>query len=425
MPLHNPLWEVLEPLLVKTGLYTVPDPTYGRWLLPPHPPHVALLENPAVRHRFRRIFLAPYSTFDTLQEAYDTTAITFAEDVTFTADEIQSGKQRGGRWVAYSMWEMDEPEGGWEAGGRGVGRDLVLIHGLSDYGMRYAPHALHFLKAGFRLIMPDLPSYGRSSGVNSYLPSLLLLPAALHAVLTDVVQDDLAQGRKQRKVFLSGASMGGWTVLYYLLKYPPTTSAIDVAESALTMDKPPLANGTGKGYDDTERPQEDEKPRPHIAGAFVLCPMVEASKSSRPPKIAEWIAKGIVYFAGQLPLVSGVRGKVSDDPAVEEDFFSDPLCYHGKLRVGTGLSLLEGMNELQKRAEEINVPIRLVHGSKDRATSHLGTLKLFDRLPNEDKEIEIYDGYEHIMIKPGRDEQDDRARQRVLADWREWLLRRC
>lgn len=30
------------------------------------------------------------------------------------------------------------------------------------------------------------------------------------------------------------------------------------------------------------------------------------------------------------------------------------LCYHGLLRVSTGLSLLEGMIELQKRAEEIN-----------------------------------------------------------------------
>jgi len=41
--------------------------------------------------------------------------------------------------------------------------------------------------------------------INSYLPSLLLLPAAIHAVLTDVVQVDLANGREQRKVFLSGA----------------------------------------------------------------------------------------------------------------------------------------------------------------------------------------------------------------------------
>lgn len=76
---------------------------------------------------------------------------------------------------------------------------------MSDYGLRYAPHVLHHLRAGFRVIIPDLPSYGRSTGVNSYLPSLSLLPAALHAVLTDVVRFDLGAERKQRRVFLSGA----------------------------------------------------------------------------------------------------------------------------------------------------------------------------------------------------------------------------
>lgn len=71
------------------------------------------------------------------------------------------------------------------------------------------------------------------------------------------------------------------------------------------------------------------------------------------------------------------------------------------------MSLLEGMIELDRRAEEINVrelptamlvlilAIRIVHGSADRVTSHLATLKLYDRLPNPDKEIEIYEGYEH------------------------------
>jgi acylglycerol lipase len=117
------------------------------------------------------------------------------------------------------------------------------------------------------------------------------------------------------------------------------------------------------------------------------------SKNSRPHILVEYVARAIVYFAGMLPLAKAVRGEfgrltvvsrwrgcrlayhsgnVSDDPRVEEDFFTDrkvlliaqyftirltdvALCYHGWLRVGTGLSLLEGMIELDKRAEEINV----------------------------------------------------------------------
>ncbi|WWC61076.1 uncharacterized protein I303_103654 [Kwoniella dejecticola CBS 10117] len=385
---QSAVWELVEPYLVNSGFYKIPDPTYGRYSLPPHPPHRILVDDTNVSHKYRRVFLRPFSSFADKHEAFDTTQVIHAEDVNLTEDEIYRGLQLGGRWICYSTWELKaEPDGGWEGNGKGLGKDIILAHGLGDYGLRYTPHVHHFLKAGFRVIIPDLPSYGRSTGVHSYLPSFILLPAALHVVLTDVVQQDLLRGKDQRKVFLCGASMGGWTVL--------------------------------------ERLRKDEKVRIDIAGAFVICPMVEVSKESRPSKFLEYIGRAISFIAGPLPFVQGVRGNVSDDPRVEEDFDSDPLCYHGLLRIGTGLAAVQAMTELEKRASEIDIPIRLIHGNKDRATSHLGTLKLFDRLPNADKEIQIYDGYEHVMMKVGIDAADDEKRQRVLADWRNWLLQRC
>lgn len=68
------------------------------------------------------------------------------------------------------------------------------------------------------------------------------------------------------------------------------------------------------------------------------------------------------------------EGNVSDDPRVEEEFRKDrklecqshvrssrltwnisALTYKGKLRASTGLSLLHGLNQLAKRAEEITL----------------------------------------------------------------------
>lgn len=94
--------------------------------------------------------------------------------------------------------------------------------------------------------------------------------------------------------------------------------------------------------------------------------LIIASPESRPHHLIELIGRGIQYFAGTLPLAKALRGKVSRDPRVEEDFFADrecspplglivALCYHGWLRVATGFSLLAGMTELEKRAEEIDV----------------------------------------------------------------------
>lgn len=62
--------------------------------------------------------------------------------------------------------------------------------------------------------------------------------------------------------------------LYYLLKYPPSTSSITLADSASDMDLSLPKDGLGKGYNRGERRREEEKKRIQIAGAFVLCPMV-------------------------------------------------------------------------------------------------------------------------------------------------------
>lgn len=87
------------------------------------------MATPGVRHTFRRIFLKPNSAFKTWKEAYTTTEVVYSEDVQLTPEEIVSGAERTARWIFYSVWEMDEPEGGWEAGGKGRGKDLVLVHG--------------------------------------------------------------------------------------------------------------------------------------------------------------------------------------------------------------------------------------------------------------------------------------------------------
>jgi hypothetical protein len=63
--------------------------------------------------------------------------------------------------------------------------------------------------------------------------------------------------------------------LYYLLKYPPSSSAVHLAEDATQPDSTPPPLGEGQGYADAERRTAVEKARIQVAGAFVLCPMVQ------------------------------------------------------------------------------------------------------------------------------------------------------
>lgn len=110
----------------------------------------------------------------------------------------------------------------------------------------------------------------------------------------------------------------------------------------------------------------------------------------------------------------------------------DPRCYHGNLRIATGLSLLRGLGSLLPSAARLNVPLRIVHGSNDRATDHSRSVEFvkavkdagraYDHTP--DASCEVYQGYEHVMLKVGVDAADDEKRQCVLKDMESWFAAR-
>ena len=162
-----------------------------------------------------------------------------------------------------------------------------------DYGGKFAEHAPHFLEAGYRIIVPDLLSHGRSTGLHAYVLNVSPLEletgrqrdafqaereafqmedvaAGVDAVICDVALKDMERAGKteatinERKLFAAGSSMGGFTALLYAL-YVPGHRPLgrDAASDMLTH---------------TLR-QTDSMPRPH----FQMQPRQEASG---PPSMA-------------------------------------------------------------------------------------------------------------------------------------------
>lgn len=248
---------------------------------------------------------------------------------------------------------------------------------------------LWFAKQGFRVVAIDLPAFGRSTGLHCYLPSLRILVEAAHAVMIDIMEKD-PPSMKNRKVFLQGESMGGFTALYYTALYPPLPDNASHADMQVM--------------------------RPNIAGVGCCAPMLAIAKNSRPAPVVEKIARFIAVFAGRLPFAPGVKGNVSDDERVEIEFHQDAQTYKGWLRIATGLAILAGMQELWQLAPQITVPVALHHGRNDRATNYRGTQDFFDKISSKDKTFRVWDGYEHIMLKnvQGQSEEDNKKRMDVL-----------
>jgi len=170
-------WEVyfvfLEPALVACGLAKIGlgDATYGRDAIPYSPTErEAIYENPAVQVTRRRVYLS--------------------RGIPILDMSLGSGKRplpfmyngmRVDAWINYYVWEMPEA-----VRQHGLNADVYLVHGINEYSGRVIPQALVHMKHGFRTIAIDMPTYGRSSGLHSHLPTLRLNEGALSAVMAHV-----------------------------------------------------------------------------------------------------------------------------------------------------------------------------------------------------------------------------------------------
>jgi len=352
-PASTPLSAFFEPILRLVG-WTPPDPTYGRACLPFSPWERRIRDDPKITvHDYR----------------------------------VQYGPSE---WISYHTWQ---DEGAAEKAG--VEADFMFIHGINDAGHIFARHARRFLDAGLRVIILDLPGHGRSTGLHVYVPDMNYLTDGVHRVVVHHVQRDREHGiNPQRKLFVSGASLGGYTAAAYCMRYHGPNS-------------PP--------------PSLTEPDGPIVSGVVLQCPLIEVSADSRPAYAVELMARGLSFFLGRLGFAAANKGRNTDRIEIEYAFESDPSTYHGKLRIATGLAILRGLTELESRLSEITVPLLVLHGTSDRVTSYHGSERLYQAAQTDDKQIELLEGYQHIILRQGDDEADDRDRQRALDIILNWL----
>lgn len=163
----------IEPILVsldwvKLGLG---DASYGRDSLPYSPiERENIYDNPAVKATRRRVFLSRGTPVLDLSLGSGKRALPF-----------QHNGVRVDAWINYYVWEMPEA-----VRQKNLNADVYLVHGINEYSGRVIPQAMVHMKNGFRTIAIDMPTYGRSSGLHSHLPTLRMNEGALDAVMAHV-----------------------------------------------------------------------------------------------------------------------------------------------------------------------------------------------------------------------------------------------
>lgn len=113
----------------------------------------------------------------------------------------------------------------------GAGKPVVLIHGFGEDGNIWS-NQIEFLKAHFRLIIPDLPGSGRSDVTNNMsIEGMADIVKKIISREAEVLPIQQAQGFS-----LIGHSMGGYISLAFAEKYPAQLSSFGLVHSSAFAD---------------------------------------------------------------------------------------------------------------------------------------------------------------------------------------------
>jgi acylglycerol lipase len=243
---------------------------------------------------------------------------------------------------------------------------VVVVHGICEHGGRYVRLAGDLNRRGYAVYAMDLRGHGRSDGAR-------VLVRAFDEYLDDVemLLDRVAARHPEKPLFLLGHSMGGAVVALLGILRPPKVRG-------LVLSAPSVVVG---------------------GNVFPVLRRLAALASFVWPTL-RFVRMGCWY--------------ISRDPAVVEAFKNDPLVFHGRFPVRTGAEILRAAQRIHLGMDQLQLPLLILHGTKDHVTDPNGSRLLATRAASPDKTLRLYPGlYHELFSEPERDQ--------VLADTLAWL----
>lgn len=243
---------------------------------------------------------------------------------------------------------------------------VIIVHGYAEYGGRYAHVGEQLARSGYAAAALDLRGHGRSEGRRAYVRTF-----------DEYLQDlgrFLAHAREQQPglpVYLLGHSMGGAIALLFTLAH-----------------------------------QED------LAGLILSAPVVKLGGDISP--LLQKLSTVIARIAPRLPTIKLDCRLISRDPEVVQRYDTDPLVYRRGTPARTGAELVQAGVRCQAQAENLTLPLLILHGSADGLVEPQGSEQVYARAASRDKTLKRYQGFFHEVL-------NELGKAQVLADIVDWL----
>lgn len=255
-------------------------------------------------------------------------------------------------------WKVNKPKG-----------IVVLVHGLGEHSNRYMNIINELDGKGISFYAIDHRGHGRSGGKRGHVDNFM---DYIHdmKILVNMARDE----NPEVPLFMLGHSLGGAIACRYALTYESDLKGL-------------ILSGPGV------------KPILNMPG-FVV-----------------GMAK---FMANILPSMGQSNGidasDLSHDSEVVKAYVEDELN-HDRITYGWFAEFLKNGEYCIERAEELTLPLLLIHGGEDKLCDVKGTQALLERSSSMDKEIQIFDGLFHETMN----EEED-AKAEVLKTVAKWIV---
>ena len=247
---------------------------------------------------------------------------------------------------------------------------MIVVHGMGEHGGRYTAFAEHLASAGIASYLPDLRGFGQSGGKRGCLRKFSDYFSDLAVVYRLAKEKAGVSG-----LFFMGHSYGGLVVSSFLAERP------EIEARGLVLSSPNFGISL---------------------------------------KIPRW--RHFLACAGSC-LFSDLTQNNRVDPAflthdaeIKKKYGSDRLIHH-QISARLYSELVRMIRCADTTASRIHIPALVLQAGDDRVVSREATVRFFEKLRSQNKELEIYEGLYHELL-------NETTREAIFLKISQWVLSR-
>ena len=240
----------------------------------------------------------------------------------------------------------------------GTGRPLVLLHGITNFGLSWAQQLGLLTSLGWRVVLPDVAGHGRSAPV--------IAPTTPQELAADVIA--LLDQLHLDRAVVGGLSLGGMVAQQIALHHPARVRSL-------------VLGGTHSGGRRAAFPESE------VVAFF-------RRRAVMPSEEAAWAS---------VPYNYGPRGRAEQADRIAEDIerrLHNPFnerAYRAQL-------LAASLHNCYRRLDRIRAPTLVVHGARDRIIPVANAHMTAERVPGAQLEILDEAGHLYPTEEPAVDE---------------------